>query len=258
MKNDQISRLICRSRENKLGHFYILSSSNLGDHSDQSLFDFCQNFISEYFNKIENQTHLPTNIRNHPNVWILGKTQDDDETNGKDYTVDEAMELIRFFDYKSIHGKRKFAIITEAHKIGTIVANKWLKLLEEPQGESTIFLLNPKGHKLLATLSSRAQYLYFSHLKQTEDDSNWEDFVHSAKDMPLAHFLETYSKSQDLEKLLQNLISWESQQNNSIKSKISLVDWLKEYKEMDTYHQPTATKWTLFYNYLKENVFTRN
>jgi hypothetical protein len=53
------------------------------------------------------------------------------------------------------------------------------------------------------------------------------------------------------------LIRWESTQNDGALAKNELTEWLKNHQEMEVFNQPTATKWTLFFSHLKSNVFPR-
>lgn len=256
MTQSLLETLLKRAQEDKLAHFYIMECGANEAIAKKELSHFIEKFITEYFSKIEFQKNVPAQIQNHPNVFILGQAQSDE--NEKDFTVFESMELARFFEFKSVYGKRKFAIISDAHRINNVVANKWLKLLEDPQGMSTIFLLNPRGKKLLETISSRAIYLRLPHKKEIITHKEWDLFLTDIKNLGLSGFLEKYAKnSEELEKRVQDLIDWESQQLTQQGAKESLKKWLSEFQEMDTFHQPGATKWSLFYSYLKEQVLPR-
>ena len=53
------------------------------------------------------------------------------------------------------------------------------------------------------------------------------------------------------------MVKWEAEQLGHVEGKISLTEWLKTLQEMETFHQPSATKWTLFYSYLQKHILPR-
>lgn len=250
--------LLQKAVDQKLGHFYILESTGPSDISQNVLTSFVQNFIKDYYQKVEGQKSDLINLLNHPDIFVLGSLNGEDEKTEKFFKVEEAEALNRFFEFKPVQGLKKFALIAEGHKISPTVANKWLKLFEEPQGNSTIFLLNPRGGQLLPTIHSRAIHLRLPQVSATNDLKEWNEFVQDLNKLTLYQFLEQYGRGQkDLSYWVNQLILWESQQLDHMAPKDHLFDWLKTFKEMELFHQPTATKWTLFYSYLKENVLVR-
>jgi hypothetical protein len=73
-----------------------------------------------------------------------------------------------------------------------------------------------------------------------------------------AQFIEQNTKqNHDVFFWTNEMIRWEAEQFEKIGSKIALADWLKKLKEMEIFHQPSATKWTLFYSYLQTHVLPR-
>lgn len=248
--------LLQKASTDQLGHFYIIETSAPEAVSQDLLIRFVHDFIREYFQKIEGHKQSLAHLMDHPDVYVLGNlTEDEDEKNDKFFKVEEAEALARFFEFKPVQGKRKFAVITEAHRITTTVANKWLKLFEEPQGVSTIFLLNPRRQALLPTIHSRAIHLRLSTESQTLDFTVWNDFLSEVKKQSLSQFLETHPKGDyDLGFLVNELIRWESEQPDRMTAKSNLAAWLKTFQEMETFHQSTNTKWALFYSYLRENI----
>ncbi len=251
--------LLKKATSDGLGHFYILETSSAGSSAHENLLKFTHTFIKDYFRNVEGHKQELLNLADHPDVFVLGNTTEtEDEKNDKFFKVEEAEALNRFFEFKPVQSKRKFAVITEGHRINTIVANKWLKLLEEPQGVSTIFLLNPRGGQLLPTIHSRAIHLRLPGEKIDLEFSAWIEMMKDIKEMGLSQFLDTYARGQEnLGFWVNELIKWESEQINSASSKERLNSWLKTYQEMETFHQPSATKWTLFHSYLVENILPR-
>lgn len=248
--------LLTKAKNNELGHFYIVETSAPEHLAQETLLSFIHSFIRDYYQKVEGHKQGLANLMDHPDVYVLGNISESDDD--KPFKVEEAEAFARFFEFKSVQSKRKFAVITEGHRINTIVSNKWLKLLEEPQGTSTIFLLNPRRGQLLPTIHSRAIHLRLPAKLPASDFSEWNNFLEDLKKMTLSEFLENYSRSgADLSFWVNELIRWESEQTDRPDTKGALASWLKEYQEMETFHQPTATKWTLLYSYIRERVLSR-
>jgi hypothetical protein len=251
--------LLKKAASQELGHFYIIETSAPESTSHEHLITFVHQFIRDYFQKVEGHKQSMANLMDHPDVFVIGNTTEpEDEKNDKAFKVEEAEALNRFFEFRPVQGKRKFAVITEGHRINTIVANKWLKLLEEPQGTSTIFLLNPRRQQLLATIHSRAIHLRLPTKSDPLEFSEWNEFLTDLKKMTLSQFLENYGRGdRDLAFWVNELIRWESEQIDNPTPKSDLGQWLKTFQEMEIFHQPTATKWSLFYAFLQENVLPR-
>jgi DNA polymerase-3 subunit delta' len=250
--------LMKKATKNELAHFYILESSAPEEESYEHLMKFTHNFIRDYYQKIEGAKQSMANLMDHPDVYVMGNHPDYADKKDPNYIVEEAEAMIRFFEFSPLQGKRKFAVIPEGHKVTERVANKWLKLLEEPNGSSTIFLLNPRRHKLLDTIHSRAQHLRLSTSIPAVSLEEWKRFLSNSKTQSLAQFIEQNSKqNHDVFFWTNEMIRWETEQFEKIDSKIALAEWLKKLKEMEIFHQPSATKWTLFYSYLQTHVLPR-
>jgi hypothetical protein len=250
--------LIQRAKNNKLAHFYLIESPAPEEQSFVSLISFVHHFIRQYYRLVEEHPRKMDHLMDHPDVYVLGNLPQTQERGEKFFTVEDCENLARFFEFKSVEAKRKFAIVTEGHRINSMVANKWLKLLEEPLENCTIFILNPRGNKLLDTIHSRAQHLRLSPDKMTFSQGVWENFVQESKTLTLSQFLEKNNKSvQDVSFWTNETIRWEAQMFDNAEHKLALTRWIKKLEELDTFHQPSATKWTLFHAYLCEHVFNR-
>jgi len=250
--------LMNKAKKNELAHFYILESSLPEYESHDQLMNFTHEFIRDYYQQIENAKQSMANLMDHPDVFVMGNHPDYEDKKDPNYIVDEAESMLRFFEFRPVQGKRKFAVIPQGHKITNYVANKWLKLLEEPTGNATIFLLNPRGQKLLDTIHSRAQHLRLPVSISEASLDDWNEFLKETKISSLAQFIEkNIKRNEDVSYRTIELIQWESVQFSHPESKIALAEWLKKLKEMEIFHQPSATKWTLFYFYLKDHVLPR-
>ena len=250
-----LTTLLKKAADQKLAHFYIVESSSQGD-TQTILMDFVHSFIKSYYQQVEHQKGSLENLMDHPDVFVLGL--DDSRKEHTAYTVLEAEALSRFFEFRPVQSQRKFVVISEAHRMSSVIANKWLKLLEEPQGQSTIFLLNSKRMKLLDTIHSRAIHLRLPSTPVASDHSAWTELLSVLGKISLSEFIEGYSRGEmTLDDWITELVQWESEQLSSPESKTQLTHWLKTLAEMEVFHQPTATKWTLFYSYLKDHVLPR-
>lgn len=249
--------LMKKAHQNELGHFYLIEATGT-EKADEALQQFVHSLIRDYYKEVEAHKQSLAHLMDHPDVFVLGNLLDTEDPVDAFFTVAESDALARFFEFKPVQSKRKFAVITEAHRINSIVANKWLKLLEEPQGDATIFILNPRRQNLLETIHSRAIHLRLPVKGTQTHRKEWEEFLISIKGMGLAQFLEKNVRGETaLSFWIQELIQWEAEKTDSPCSKIALEEWLKTYQEMEVFHQPAATKWTLFYSYLHQYVLPR-
>ena len=74
--------------------------------------------------------------------------------------VDESARIIQKLNLKAYSGKAKFLLIYLPEYLHPSAANKLLKTLEEPSGDSIIILISEDAEKLLQTITSRCQKLY--------------------------------------------------------------------------------------------------
>ncbi|MGH1366324.1 MAG: ATP-binding protein [Calditrichia bacterium] len=78
--------------------------------------------------------------------------------------INTIRELKRESAFKLYEGKRKVFIITEAHTMRVEAANALLKLLEEPPDNLVLILITSNIYKILTTIKSRCQIMYFASL----------------------------------------------------------------------------------------------
>ncbi|MES2525446.1 MAG: hypothetical protein V4598_00100 [Bdellovibrionota bacterium] len=251
MTIDQI--LLAKGKSGELAHFYLLETALSEEESAEVLYDFCLNFIRKYFHEVEKQTHPVNTLMDHPDVLVITGVEEK-----KDYTVEDAVLMEKFFTWKAVQSQRKFVVIPEAHRLTETLANKWLKLLEEPPVTATIFLLNPRRIKLLPTIQSRALALRLPQKRVKHNESEWIEFLGEMKEMGLSKFLETFSKGErPLSFWMDELLHWETEQLTRMENKSRLERVIKLIEEMNTFNQPAATKWTFFFHHLNDHVLPR-
>ena len=79
------------------------------------------------------------------------------EEEGKQIKVDEVRRLVEFITESSMRGGHKVAVITPVEGLNINGANALLKTLEEPAGNTVIFLVAERPESVLPTIRSRCQ-----------------------------------------------------------------------------------------------------
>ena len=104
----------------------------------------------------------------HPDILIIEK-----DKKNKEYHVDNPAieEMFRHQSFTPTHLNRHFIIFKESQLISTSLANKLLKILEEPQKNTSIFFLNDGQRPMLSTIESRA--ITLRHPYQADSASSW-------------------------------------------------------------------------------------
>lgn len=82
--------------------------------------------------------------------------------------VEESNAILRKLSLKSSQGGYKVMIIWQPELMNIATANKLLKLLEEPPGDTVIILVSERPEQLLGTIVSRTQRIDFKPLNEEE------------------------------------------------------------------------------------------
>lgn len=91
--------------------------------------------------------------------------------------VDPIREINRSIQQSANQGGRKVAVIYEADRLQTQAANAFLKTLEEPPSNTTIFLLTTRPYDLLPTIRSRCLLVNFPAEADRIADPNWQQWL---------------------------------------------------------------------------------
>jgi len=75
--------------------------------------------------------------------------------------IEKIREIQDFLSYKAYNGGFKSVIVANAQLMNTEAQNCFLKTLEEPKGQTLIFLISSKPDMLLDTIRSRCQQIKF-------------------------------------------------------------------------------------------------
>lgn len=178
MNNEILNIFLSKAQKRSLPHLTILEGSSV----DLGL---CDHWMQNYLMKLTQLNEKQ--IYNHVDLLFIKPDEDK-----KNYITEDFQPLFKFINNKATQLPLKIIIIEQADKITTIIANKLLKVLEEPPIELAVFLLNSKNAELLPTLNSRAIKL---RLKANESVSynaelgnimstcmNFQDFEQKMKD----------------------------------------------------------------------------
>ena len=91
-----------------------------------------------------------------PDLKIIEKKEDKSEIE-----ILQIREAQNFLAYKSYNGGAKIVIVDNAHLMNQEAQSCFLKTLEEPKGQTIIFLISSKPDLLLPTIFSRCQTVKF-------------------------------------------------------------------------------------------------
>lgn len=91
---------------------------------------------------------------NHPSLlWVASEENS--------FKIEQTREIQRAMNYLSVAGEYRVAVLEAAEKLTTEAANSLLKFLEEPEDNLIIILLIEDLEKVLPTIKSRCQKLFF-------------------------------------------------------------------------------------------------
>lgn len=157
-----------------LGHFYLVECHQDTFDKNLAINQFIQSFLINVLVTTGKTVTVAGKMikgKSHPDLFFVGEDQ---ETS---YKVDELAEFFSFNELAPLELKHKFIVIHYAHFFTVAIANKLLKILEEPNKNTTIFLLNPRGGELLPTIRSRAIKLKLPWVQQVTQLSKDEELV---------------------------------------------------------------------------------
>ena len=97
--------------------------------------------------------------RTHPDVRLVAP-----EAGKHSVTIEQIRELQRLLSLRPVQGKKKVAIVEEAHLLTPAAQSALLKLVEEPSGDALLMLLTLNSATLSRPLLSRCQQVRFTAL----------------------------------------------------------------------------------------------
>jgi len=126
-------------KQEKLAHAYLLSGNDRKGKEE-----LVESFLPMLFPE--------TNLRVHPDVFFVDPVNDI-------IAIDQVRQLKDRLSYSAWRGGYKAAVVNSAELMGQDAQAALLKLLEEPKGNTVLFLITEYPALLLGTMRSRAQEL---------------------------------------------------------------------------------------------------
>jgi DNA polymerase-3 subunit delta' len=90
--------------------------------------------------------------------------------------VDPLREFVGKIRLSAAAGPRKVGVVYEADRMMVPAANAFLKTLEEPPADTTLFLLSTRPNDLLPTIRSRCFHLHLPATAMPLADSGWQEW----------------------------------------------------------------------------------
>jgi DNA polymerase-3 subunit delta' len=149
----------------KMPHAWMLSGEE-GIGKASLAYAFARHVLSDGRNN--ETTNRWIEAKSHPNLFVLERKMTDRKPHNlkTEISVDDARDMVRFFEQTSALGGWRVAIVDCADDLNTESANALLKLVEEPPSKSLILLVVNRPGRLLRTLRSRCQRLPMSRLAE--------------------------------------------------------------------------------------------
>lgn len=243
-----LNQLLSAGRQQRLGHFYLLPGRG-GDAESQVV--WVKTFIRRYWAEVEKRSPLPQDITNDSDLMWVRPWNDEENERRDEYVVDNLKGLGSFLGYRGIKSQRRFVVLEEMHKLTKDVANRMLKILEEPEGQVTYFGLNPLGLKLLPTIESRA----ISHALSWPISHDASALLSEVQQKlqtgySLHQFVEDVKKTWSLDDLLQALLSYEQKHDGPAALKQELLNLFQAHQKAQLYNQSSAPQVQALYLYL--------
>ena len=94
---------------------------------------------------------------NYPDVHLV-------EPDGQSIKIDQISQIKTHFGKSGLEHSKQFLIISQAEKMTIQSANSLLKFIEEPSGSLEIVFITENKERVIATIQSRCQTIYFEPL----------------------------------------------------------------------------------------------
>jgi len=134
---------------------------------------------------------------NFPDLMVI-KSED-----GGEVKIEKIRNAQNFLSYKAYYGFYKSIIVEDAEKMNQEAQSCFLKTLEEPKGETLLFLISSKPEILLDTIRSRCQQIKFfgKQIENKEQIESEKEILEELLKVAGCNLAEKfkYSKSLDFE-----------------------------------------------------------
>ena len=128
----------------------------------------------------------PDSTDRHPDIFTLrtrGKARQitigsESERSGGEWPPNSMRRFIHDLNLSPQAGSRKIGIVVEADRMNNNTANAFLKTLEEPPANTTLFLLTIRPYDLLDTIRSRCLNFRLPASLEKIDNPDWITWLH--------------------------------------------------------------------------------
>lgn len=177
--------LLQKMHSDNLSHLITFQGQGNYEGTEKEVEHFVFELVSEFVGINSQEENFIGRLFNHPDVLIIGSDKKE-ETN---YVAEELSEIYSFLNHKALQTKAKVIIIQNAGLLNDLHSNKLLKIFEKPPIAAYIFLVNPKGKKLLPTIESRSIKISLS-FENKNDLHQQEQFISEMQKLSFAAFME--------------------------------------------------------------------
>ena len=257
--------LLKKYRQGSLAHFYILKCSSEQISPREFLFQWISELLAQIISDSQKISLMQAHGRlksGHGDILFITK-----EDSSKNYVQEDFEEFFQFQKFTNLELKQRFIVVENAHLISKLISNKLLKVLEEPQKNTSIIFLLPAGNNCLPTINSRAIQLsippsnpHITELQRSDNFSSWiqksdlseeiKSLLVEGKKVELIENLKGNNEAQ--EALFRRLIEWESLHLSDHQQKGQMLEeikWFETAKRFKNY--PTERLWGLIYTSLQ-------
>lgn len=152
-----------------IGHDAILHLLSKAIEHPASGYLFCgpdgvgKRFVAERFAAGLLQQDFKTSLDAHPDFIRLVREED-----AKNYSVEQARQLVQRMGLSSARGGKKIAFIADAERLQDEATNALLKAVEEPHLGSVYLFITEEPDRLPATLRSRLTQIMFGRISHAD------------------------------------------------------------------------------------------
>lgn len=137
------------------------------------------------------------NVSGHPDFFALRPVN-----KMRQISAENTRELIKSILKSSHQGGRKVSVVYEADRMNKSAANAFLKTLEGPPLNTTIFLLTSRPYALLDTIRSRCLNFRLPSSLNALQDPVWEEWLKHYEDWTLEAMKKPSSKKAATERVM--------------------------------------------------------
>lgn len=131
-----------------------------------------------------------------------------DDGNAAEITIAQIRALSSFLSMSSWNSPYKVAMIYHAHRMNQEAQSAFLKLLEEPKGDTIFLLLSEYPDLLLDTIRSRAQEFKFYSFVHEGDEASAKEFEKLRKSDIVFRFAAAKTLADSKNEITEKLEQW--------------------------------------------------